>query len=84
MGEARKRGQKVEDIFPETFDNKLAKKNSWVISARVWTKIQVKKEAIYSGLRLYSGLGFTQKNELSDKKILNKMYDNSKQQTVQE
>lgn len=27
MGEARKRGQKVEDIFPETFDNKLAKKN---------------------------------------------------------
>ena len=26
MDEARKRGQKFEDIFPETFDNKLAKK----------------------------------------------------------
>ena len=26
MDESIKRGQKFEDIFPETFDNKLAKK----------------------------------------------------------
>lgn len=28
MDEARKRGQQFEDIFPETFDNKLATKKN--------------------------------------------------------
>lgn len=59
MGEARKKGAEGWGYISRDFWQQTGQKNSWVISARVWTKIQVKKEAIYSGLRLYSGLGFT-------------------------